>query len=267
MFLTMKKGFPVISGKIIKDTISLAIVASFVLSPAPYADAYIGCEPVASGIRAVRTDDNYITYHNTSPYCVFVGLVMYKLTSPDATKREFHYATMRGLPGGESMAIGMPIPPCAYLVDVIVGEPIKDAKVASAYGNRLLFEYVMADHSTPYCESATLGSGSYVTTASQNNTLSGASGNSAAVPLPSPRGVLVPLPSPKPIVTPTPTPVPLPSPTVLGSATSTGPLAANTGGDATVPLALLGSMAVSGASWYISRRQVHVSKRVQKLVG
>ena len=251
----------------IKGTISLAIVASFILSLAPYADAYIGCEPVAGGIRAVRTDDNYITYHNTSPYCVFVGLAMYKLSSADTTKREFHYATMRGLPGGESYAIGMPIPPCAYLVDVIVGEPIKDAKVASAYGNRLLFEYVMADHFTPYCESATQGSGSYVTTASQNNTSSGASGNSAAVPLPSPRRALVPLPSPEPAVTPTPTPVPLPSPTVLGSATSTGPLAANTGGDAALPLALFGSVAASAAGWYIGRRQVHVSKRVQKLIG
>ena len=250
-----------------KSAISIAVIlglAMFSFEP-EYTNAYVGCEPVASAISASVTDEEHIYYRNNSSYCVIVGLAIYKLSSADTTQREFHYATTRGLYGGTSYTIAMPIPPCAYLIDVFVGDPIKDARVGSAYGSRLLFERVVANHVTPYCGSEDVGrtAQQQPTAQSVQSVQSTSASQYSATPLPSPRRTSAPLPSPKS----TAMPVPLPSPEVLGVATSTNPLSTNTGGDATVPLALLGSVAVSGAGWYITRRQARVPNKVRKPVG
>ena len=183
-----------------KSAISIAVIlglAMFSFEP-EYTNAYVGCEPVASAISASVTDEEHIYYRNNSSYCVIVGLAIYKLSSADTTQREFHYATTRGLYGGTSYTIAMPIPPCAYLIDVFVGDPIKDARVGSAYGSRLLFERVVANHVTPYCGSEDVGrtAQQQPTAQSVQSVQSTSASQYSATPLPSPRRTSAPLPSP-----------------------------------------------------------------------
>ncbi|MDO8557848.1 MAG: hypothetical protein Q7S09_01490 [bacterium] len=211
----------VLGGVIFCVCAAFIFLTSGMFSPAK---AYVGCPGYPDGVIGI-IEENTVSFANTSSECRQIGIAVYRLYSATAREGAFYYFNTTALHSGLSRSYTFKPPLCSYVIDVIVGDPIKDVKSKADYGSRLLEERVFTT-SLGYCTPS--GSG----IASDNSN-----------PLPSPRNV--PLPSPKIAA------APLPKPKVLGASatpTSTNPLAANTGSDAALPLALLASILASGAA-------------------
>ncbi len=193
------------------------------------AKAYTGCPDSPQGVRATIEEDR-VTFSNLSSECRHIGIVVYRLFSETEREGAFYYSNMTGLRSGSTRSYSIDPPLCSYVIDAIVGKPIKTARSKADYGSRLLVERVVKT-SLGFCSPSNSGT---------------ASVSSPRLP----QAKSAPLPQPKVVA------APLPQPKVLGASitpTSTSPLAANTGGDAALPLALLASILASGAAVLVKR--------------
>jgi hypothetical protein len=196
------------------------------------------CPDSAVGLT-VEIEGRSVRFTNSSSECRQIGVAVYRLFSPSSREDAFYYSKTFGLQANRSATITAPVPPCAYVIDAIVGEP-KLAKYSTvSYGSLKLKEEF--NTSAAYCTDPNTSRSETAVLAKEND-----------VPLPKP--IASPLPLPSPILSP--------EPRVLGASVSSVPASIPTGADAAIPAALALGAATSGLARWASGRMRTRNKKV-----
>ncbi|MDP3962943.1 MAG: hypothetical protein Q8Q39_00405 [bacterium] len=267
----------------IRLVFGIAFMAPALAFVAPAKAEELRCPVDKIGITA-SISGNQVTITNNAPGCRYIATAVYRLYANGVPQEKSYYSNIFEFAAGEQRTYpNLPVPECAYMIDVVVGNAITNGPVG--YGDRLVAEYRRTN--TFYCATSDTRITSYqalpirgLPTASGGGTVLGTStGPSPYTPgaisytYPDPNYVApAPAPLPRPRATPVPTPAPLPlphprgqiTPTPTPSATGTV-LGVSTGSDAqtiTLVAALAGSAGASGLVVYLHRRRKHAAPEI-----